>query len=149
MQLKSISLLAIVVFYTSIVMAQPCSKSGDATDTKKKKLNVFKNAGVHVSVTRMPEELPLKKLITTKKRKDRNLFMDGAYVVTEGYLISFEEEGPESCNCQKAKKGLKNGDVHMYVGLKKDALKKDCIVVEITPPFKKKYPDYESLLEEN
>ncbi|HEX2683770.1 MAG TPA: hypothetical protein VHL77_07550 [Ferruginibacter sp.] len=129
--------------------AQSCSKSGDAKTPEKRKLNVFKNAGVTVNSSRIPEDLPLNKLITKKKRKDRQLFMDGAYVVTEGYLISFEEEGGESCNCQKAKISLKNGDVHMYVGLKKDALKKDCIVVEITPDFKKKHPEYATLLEEN
>jgi hypothetical protein len=133
----------------SLLSAQPCPKSGNSPTPAKKKLNILKNAGVTVSASLTPEILPLKNLITSKKRKDRNLYADGAYVTTEGYLISFEEEGPEACNCGKAKASLKNGDVHMYLGLKKNAKKIDCIVVEITPAFKKKHPDYETMLGEN
>ncbi|MBL0180987.1 MAG: hypothetical protein IPP96_01365 [Chitinophagaceae bacterium] len=132
-----------------IAFSQPCPKYGIADTPEKKKLNTLKNAGVTVSGSRTPESLPLKNLLPSRKRADRNLYADGAYVVTEGWLISFEEEGPEACNCNKAKKSLKNGDVHMYLGLKKNALKKDCIVVEITPAFKKKHPDYADMLEEN
>lgn len=61
---------------------------------------------------------------------------------TEGYLINAILEGGESCNCGKADADLKTGDVHMYVGLTKTAKLKDCIVVEITPAFKKKYSNY-------
>lgn len=142
-------LAILIIFIQSFSIAQPCPKYGNSTTAEKRKLNTLKNAIVNVNASRIPESLPLKNLITSKKRKDRNLYADGAFVVTEGYLISFEEEGPEACNCGKAKAKLKNGDVHMYIGLKKNALKKDCIVVEITPAFKKKYPDYETLLEEN
>lgn len=150
MQQTAKYILVFIFACTSFVaFCQPCPKYGDATTPDKKKLNVFKNAGVTVSASRTPETLPLKNLLPSGKRKDRNLYLDGAYVVTEGYLVSFEEEGGESCNCQKAKKSKKNGDVHMYVGLKKDALKKNCIVVEITPAFKKKHPDYATMLEEN
>jgi len=70
-------------------------------------------------------------------------------VVIEGFLISFEEEGPESCNCNKATKAKKNGDVHMYLALVKNAPKKNCIVIEITPNFKKKHPDYQNLFQKN
>ncbi len=143
------ALLIVLLVSGNIAIAQPCPKWGDATTPEKKQLNIFKNASVRVSASRTPEDLPLNKLITSRKRKDKGLFMDGAYVITEGWLVSFEEEGPESCNCQKATKKKKNGDVHMYVGLKKNAAKKDCIVVEITPEFKKKNPDYATLLEEN
>ncbi len=142
-------LIIVFIFIQGFLFAQPCPKYGNSTTAEKRKLNTLKNAGVNVSSARIPQLLPLKNLITSKKRKDRNLYADGAYVYTEGYLISFEEEGPEACNCGKAKASLKNGDVHMYIGPKKDALKKDCIVVEITPAFKKKHPDYETLLEEN
>ena len=62
--------------------------------------------------------------------------MNGAYVYTDGILVSFEEEGPESCNCQMAQKKDKDGDVHMSLGLKANAPKKNCIVVEITPASK-------------
>ena len=142
-------LLLSILFIQAFATAQPCPKYGNSTTPEKRKLNTLKNAGVNINASKAPESLPLKNLITSKKRKDRNLYADGAYVVTEGYLISFEEEGPEACNCDKAKTKLKNGDVHMYIGLKKNAAKKDCIVVEITPAFKKKNPDYETLLGKN
>ena len=143
------ALVIIILFLQGYCLAQPCPKYGNSTTPEKRKLNTLKNAGVNVSASRVLEFVPLKNLLPSKKRKDRNLYADGAYVYTEGYLISFEEEGPEACNCDKAKKSLKNGDVHMYIGLKKNALKKNCIVVEITPAFKKKNPDYADLLEEN
>jgi len=148
---NSLKLFFVFTFFLiqAFAFAQPCPKYGSATTPEKKKLNILKNAGVNVSATKIPEKLPLKNLLPARKRIDRHLYADGAYVVTEGFLISFEEEGPESCNCNKAKKSLKNGDVHIYLGLKKNALKKNCIVIEITPPFKKKHPDYESMLEEN
>ena len=138
-----------LLLFTLFSIAQPCPKSGDATTPEKKKLNIAKNKGVTVSSTKVPEFLPLKNLMPTHQRIDRNLYADGAYVYTEGFLTSFEEEGPESCNCGKAKKSLKDGDVHMYLGLKKNAVKKNCIVVEITPAFKKKHPDYALLLQKN
>ena len=142
-------LIVVMFFSKSILFSQPCPKSGNSKTLEKKNLNILKNASVTVNSSLQPEILPLRNLITSKKRKDRNLYADGAYVITEGYLISFEEEGPEACNCGKAKKSLKNGDVHMYLGLKKNAKKIDCIVVEITPSFKKKHPDYETMMGKN
>lgn len=147
--MRRTALLFVGLLFGLILTAQPCPKYGDATTPEKKKLNVAKNRGVNVSSTKVPEFLPLKNLLPSVKRDDRNLYADGAYVYSEGFLVSFEEEGPESCNCGKAKKSLKDGDVHMYLGLKKDAAKKNCIVVEITPAFKKKYPAYKQLLQEN
>jgi hypothetical protein len=142
-------LLMLLLLFGNLTFAQPCPKSGNSTTPEKKKINVLKNAGVNVNSSLTPEFLPLKNLLPSKKRKDRKLYADGAYVTTEGYLISLEEEGPEACNCGKAKASLKNGDVHMYLGLKKNAKKIDCIVVEITPAFKKKHPDYGTMLGEN
>jgi hypothetical protein len=137
----------VLFFYEAI--SQPCPKSGSATNANDKKLNIAKNRSVNASNNPDPEFLALNKLITTKKKSDKNLFLDGAYVVTDGFLISFEEEGPESCNCGKASKANKDGDVHMYLALIKNAPKKNSIVIEITPAFKKKHPDYEDLFQKN
>jgi hypothetical protein len=57
--------------------------------------------------SRVAKLLPLKNLLPSIRRKDRNLFMNGASVYTDGVLVSFEEEGPESCNCQLAQKRKK------------------------------------------
>jgi hypothetical protein len=139
----------LLLYFSFHAYAQPCPKYGTATNEKEKKLNIAKNQSVNVSSSEDPESFALNKLITTKKRKDENLFRNGAYVVTEGFLMSFEEEGAETCNCGKASKAKKNGDVHMYLALVKNAPKKNCIVIEITPAFKKIHPDYENLFKKN
>jgi hypothetical protein len=141
--MRFLAILYCLLFCYFQVLSQPCPKSGTAKTPKDKKLNIAKNRSVNVLNNPDPEFLALNKLITTKKKQDKDLFLDGAYVVTEGFLISFEEEGAESCNCNKASESKKNGDVHMYLALVKNAPKKNCIVIEITPSFKKKHSDYE------
>jgi hypothetical protein len=117
--------------------------------SKGKKLNIYKNQSAKIDEDKDAEELALNKLITSKNKDDSKNWMEGAYVVTEGYLISFEEEGGESCNCGLADAQDKTGDVHIYVGLVKNAPKSKCIIVEITPAYKKLHSDYETSLEKN
>lgn len=124
----------------------PCPNYGSATKPKEKKLNIAKNRSVTVSSSKKADYIPLNELITTRRKEDSALYTNGMYVYTEGFLISFEEEGPESCNCNMANKKAKNGDVHMYLGLVNNAPKKNCIVVELTPAYKKKHPDYATQL---
>ena len=109
--------LIITILIQNIAQAQPCPKYGNSTTPEKKKLNTLKNASINVSSSVSPLSIPLKNLIPAKKRKDKNLYSDGAYAYTEGFLVSFQEQGPEACNCNKAKAKLKNGDVHMYICL--------------------------------
>jgi hypothetical protein len=141
-----ILLLLLSLFYFSDLLSQTCPKYGSATDPEGKRLNRLKNRSVNVSDSDSAEYLPLKNLITSKKRKDRDLWSENAYVYTEGYLVSAEEQGPESCNCKKASKKLKNGDVHIYLALMTDAPKKNSVVIEITPAFKKENPEYATCL---
>lgn len=124
----------------------PCPNYGNATKPREKKLNIAKNRSVTVSQSKKAEYIPLNHLITTKRKEDSALYTTGMYAYTEGFLISFEEEGPESCNCNTASIKAKNGDVHMYLGLIPNAPKKNCIVVEITPKYKKKHPEYATQL---
>jgi hypothetical protein len=133
-----------VGFCISILGQGPCPKSGSATSQKAKQLNIAKNKGVTSS--KVPVFLSLDSMITTTKQDDKDWFTIGDYVVTEGFLINAIEEGAESCNCEDADATLKNGDVHMYLGLTKNAKPKNCIIIEITPAFKKKHPDYEKFL---
>ena len=67
----------------------------------------------------------------------------------EGYTTSAKEQGPESCNCKEATVANKDGDVHMYLSLVKNAPKKNSMVVEITPMFKEKFPDYKQYMVKN
>lgn len=124
---------------------QNCPAEGDATQENKKELNRKKNKSVTVSSGKEPEDLELRKLLPSKPRKnDKTLWKEGAYVVMEGYLVDFAEQGPESCNCALANDKEKTGDVHMFLGLAKNSAKKNCIVIEITPKFKDRFPDYEA-----
>ena len=125
--------------------AQRCPSHGSATTDEKKHLNIWKNHSAKVPSIQ-PQVLPLNKLITRSNKPDFNKFQEGAYIVTEGYIIDFGEQGAESCNCNKASKSKKNGDVHIALVLSPRASKKNCVVVEITPSFKKLHPDYASYL---
>ncbi len=136
-----------LLFFVLATTAQdPCPKSGSATSAKQKQLNVAKNKSVTVSSSKTPEFLALDSMITSTKQDDKDWFTVGRYIVTEGFLINAIEEGPESCNCGNADEKLKNGDVHMYLGLTKTAKPKDCIIIEITPAFKKNHTNYENFL---
>ena len=143
---KRIFLLCVIIFGFLISTAQsPCPNYGDASgDPAKATFNKKKNRIIRTSGA--PEFLPLRNLLPTRQRSDFNLYWEGAYVYTEGILTSAEEQGPESCNCKQAREAAKNGDVHMFLSLVDNAPKKNSLVVEITPAFKKKYPDYKSLL---
>lgn len=129
--------------------AQRCPDYGDATTQKKKELNKKKNKKLVVPATVEVQYVPLKNFLPRRKRVEKHLYLEGAYVYTEGYMTSADEQGPESCNCRKASKEAKDGDVHMYLSIKADDEKKNSMVVEITPAFKKKFPDYENFLEKN
>ncbi len=132
-------------FITFYVYSQSCPKHGSATTEDKKHLNVWKNHSSRIPSTQA-QPLPLNMLITRSNKPDVHKFQEGAYVVTEGYIIDFGEQGPESCNCNRASKSLKNGDVHIALALSPRSTKKNCIVIEITPSFKKLHPDYDKYL---
>lgn len=119
-----------------------CLPAGNGISKEKKAFNTKKNKPITVAHDRVAEFLPLKNLLPSRRRIDKDLWFEGAYVYTEGYLTSADEQGPESCNCKQASIKNKNGDVHMYLSMTAGALKKNSLVVEMTPAFKKKYPEY-------
>lgn len=133
-------------FSISTIGQPPCPKWGSATKPKEKKLNIAKNKSITVSSSKIPDFVPLDSLISSSKQEDSTWFTVGRYIYTEGYLINAIQEGGESCNCGQADATLKTGDVHMYLGLTKTAKPKNCIIIEITPAFKKKYSNYENYL---
>lgn len=109
-------------------------------------LNTFKNKKPESPDAR-PVTLSLEDIINAPKHEDETEYTDGQYVKTTGYIVKYEEEGGESCNCYMADKSSKTGDVHIYLGLKPDADEKQCIIVEITPAFKKLHPAYEKSIQ--
>jgi len=123
-------------------------KNGNVLTGKKAKINIAKNRSSEIPAG-LASYVSLSEILYASYGEDSNDFIGDEYVYMEGYLVDFTEQGPESCNCYEAEKSLKNGDVHIYVGLTKNALKKDCICVEITPEFKELNPEYETLLKKN
>ncbi|MEO6404013.1 MAG: hypothetical protein ABIY51_13880 [Ferruginibacter sp.] len=138
--------LASLIFFLALSAGLPpkkrCPASGDGISKEKKAFNTKKNRSITVAPEWEAEFLPLKNLLPSRQRIDKNLWYEGAYVYTEGYLTSAEEQGPESCNCKQASIKSKDGDVHMYLSLVPEAPKKNSLVVEMTPAFKKKHLNY-------
>src|ERR1041384_1635966 len=125
--------LSFVMLLSGLFLHAQCPPEGNATDSKEMQLNRNKNRSVSVG-RKIPEPVKLSTFLGGQRRNDENMFFEGAYVSTEGYLtVKPEEQGPETCNCQEASESKKDGDVHMFLGLQPDAPKKNCIVIEITP----------------
>ena len=113
---KSLIFFAVILLICDFAAGQ-CPDYGTATDQAHKDLNKGKNKSITIPDTWTIQSLPLAHLINSVKKNDENRYLNGAYVYTEGYLISAEEQGPETCNCNKASKAKKSGDVHIYLGL--------------------------------
>jgi hypothetical protein len=140
----------LLFLFSFCVYAQdPCPSYGNATTMEKKALNRKKNKKINVPASREAEFVPLRDFFPKKQRAEKDLWWEGAYISTEGYMTSAKEEGAESCNCGEASEEKKDGDVHMYLSLVKDAPKKNSMVVEITPVFKEKFPDYKQYMKKN
>ena len=125
--------------------ADNCPPEGSATDDKHKTLNIHKNASTEAP-SGTPDNWDIESVIGAPKHEDSTDFTVGSYVALKGFLVSFQEEGGESCNCGLAVAAEKTGDVHMYIGLTAGAPKTECVIVEITPDFKRLHPDYEQML---
>lgn len=108
-------------------------------------LNIKKNRSVQNPMA-MPSLWDIMPVIKASRHNDKKDFSEDLYVYIQGYIVDFDEQGPEPCNCNKASKDLKNGNVRVYIGLKPRARKHNCVVAEITPDFKRLYPNYEKHL---
>lgn len=147
-----------IVFFITCLLAIPafaqCPSEGrskspnNPLNDKEKALNRAKNRSAAIppgSATYWD----ISEVIHEPKHDDRDEFNQGDYVYVEGYLITYTPEGGESCNCYLADHNkTKYGDIHIYIGLTKNAKKQDCIVVEITPKYKNLYHDYLSFLQQ-
>ena len=115
-------------------------------NSREQALNAKKNAGPTYPTSISPTYLNLSEILNAPRHNDEDDFTEGVFVWTEGYMVQTEEQGGESCNCYEADKSAKTGDVHIYFSTSPDAEEPGCIVVEITPAYKKQHPDYEKQL---
>jgi hypothetical protein len=147
-------LFVIAILFSAFSFAQQCPPEGRAKsgstplDDSEKALNKAKNRDVPIP-SGYAGYWDISDVINAAKHNDRADFTKGQYVYLEGYLIAFTKEKGESCNCYRADHNQeKYGDVHIYIGLTKNAKKKDCVVVEITPKYKQVDPEYLSFLQQ-
>jgi len=133
--------------------AQPCGPEGRGNtplDDHEKHLNRGKNKSSAVP-KKDPEVISIEALKDGRApKKDADAWWEGAYVeINDAYLVTAEEQGPETCNCGLADERKKDGDVHINIGNKRDLKDKNnnyYVVVEITPSYKKLHPNYEQVL---
>ncbi len=147
---KSFLLLVIISICCGKAFGQVCHPWGSASQNSDTgQLNIAKNRAVEPIPGDAAVSVTLQDLLAKPTGEDKTRFaeLEGKYVYTEGYVASIpEEEGPESCNCRKAMKSKKNGDLHIYIGETASAANTQCIIVEFTPKFKTTHPDYASMV---
>ncbi len=120
-----------------------CPPQGsEQADSRLGKINILKNRSVTPSGRHTPSPMQLSDILGDFTGQDSSRFHNGTYASTAGYITSYEERGPESCNCDEASKSAHTGDVHIYIGSSPDAPKRECMIVEITPAYKLLHPDY-------
>ena len=149
--------LASAVFFIHVQAQKvPCppeggpKRGGHPLTEEKKELNRKKNRSAAEPGTD-PVVLSIKDLLQGKKPvKDRHDFKEGTYVeINDGYMMDFEEKGPEDCNCHLAQKKKATGDVHIVLCTQGNLEKEDndfTLVVEITPSYKALHHGYTSTL---
>jgi hypothetical protein len=82
---------------------------------------------------------------------DRDTYPDTSYIELQGaYLLKFEEQGPEDCNCHLAASSRRNGDVHIVLCDESNLRAGNnnfTMVAEITPAYKALHPGYHESLD--
>jgi hypothetical protein len=120
--------------FSTQLMSQ-CPLEGNAKTAKEVRMN--KNKNRDIKIEKIDTNITLSKLL--KSGNDTARFKSTDYASIAGYLVEFKKGGSESCNCN-SKDGAEY-DIHIYIGRTINAKKEDCLVVEVTPKFKKIYPD--------
>ncbi len=132
-----------VLLIASLFSYAQCPPQGsEPADSKIGRINIMKNRSVTPSGRHTPLTMQLSEILGDFTGQDSSRFHNGTYATTTGYITSYEEKGPESCNCDEGSKSAHTGDVHIYIGLSPDAPKRECMIVEITPAYKLLHPDY-------
>lgn len=149
----SILFVALLIGASSFMPGNDCPKEGktkkgekpdeEMATLNKKKNKSAKEPDLTASTIRVVSLKGGKKPVA-----DREFWYEGTYVeMSDAYLIDYDPEAGEQCNCYKAKKNLADpyGDIHINVGTKQDLENHNnnyFVVVELTASYKKLNPDY-------
>lgn len=120
-------------------------KDGNPLGAKEQQLNRNKNKSARIT-NNYADYWDIQSVLKAPRHNDRDEFEVGEYVYLEGYLISSTPEKGETCNCYEADHDKARGDVHIYISTSKNATDDKSVIVEITPDYKLRNPDFEEQL---
>ena len=135
--MKLFKTLALLLISSVMYSQEPCPVEGAGKNDKDKAANKLKNREVVANKT-INTKVTLQAVLV--KGEDSQRFNQNDYVVINGYCVEVKQGGQESCNCESKIDSLQ--DNHIYIGLTPNAKKEDCMIVEITPRFKKLNPGF-------
>lgn len=145
-KLFSFLCLIVLLLASAFSYAQCPPQGSESANSKLGRINIMKNRSVTPPGRHTPLPMRLIDILGDFEGQDSSRFHNGTYATTTGYITSYEERGPESCNCDEGSKSAHTGDVHIYIGSSPVAPKRECMLVEITPAFKQLHPDYSDKL---
>ena len=126
--MKINSILGLILI-SNLCIAQ-CPIQGNAKNNKEATANKLKNRDI---ILKTNDTIKIEDIL--KDGSDFTRFSNGSYTKITGYVVEVKQGGVESCNCESIIDSLQ--DTHIYISLSPNAEKKDCIIVEITPRFKR------------
>ena len=121
----------IILLLFSINLIAQCPVEGKAKNAKEAAANKLKNRDIVKGV--IIDSITLGKILSPGE--DSHRFSQNSYVKITGFLVEVKPGGQESCNCEEKLDTLT--DTHIYIGQSPNAEKSDCMIVEITPRWKK------------
>lgn len=128
--MKRVIITILAILSVAVCLGQ-CPIQGNAKNDKEVIANKLKNREIvsaHIDTT-----ITLRKIL--HKGEDSKRFNNNSYVKLTGYLVEIKPGGKESCNCGASIDSLT--DTHIYIGTTPSSEKSDCMIIEITPRFKK------------
>lgn len=136
--MRKIIIVVISLFISIGLFSQtPCPVDGHGRNEKEKVSNKYKNREITPSKV-INTKVTLQSILSPGE--DSKRFNQNDYVMITGYCVEVRRGGQESCNCESSVDSLQ--DNHIYIGLTPNAKKEECMIVEITPRFKKLNPNF-------
>lgn len=149
MRIRTASLLAAALVFSGTSAYAACHPKtiGDAAPgSAKADLNSLKNRTAPPDDVR---EVRVPDILAYEDQDDAQLDQTG--VMLTGVLLNYHHEGPESPNCHSATRE----DYHIWIGARgastqkaRNALRKESVVVELTPNIQDEHPDWAGRLQE-
>ena len=122
--------LSACAVFAQTAMFHNCPPEGTWKTEEDKALNTLKNRWT--APDPINKQVDLAEVVAPGP--DEHRFGNGWGATLEGYIVALKLEGPEGCNCESPAPDER--DFHIWFGLKPSALKRECMVIEITPRWR-------------